>query len=82
MNQTCRFVVEMDMAPAFRAAMISSRSVISPPAMTGILLSVQIRRITLGISPGRTSMISGCTDSDCLRILSKAMESMAKNASR
>ena len=34
-NQTFRLVVDMEIAPAFSAAIMSSRSVIRPPAMTG-----------------------------------------------
>ena len=59
MNQTFWFVVDMEMAPAPKAAIISSLSVINPPAITGIRLWLQIFLITLGISPGRISIISG-----------------------
>ena len=58
-NQTSWLVVDIHTAPALSAAMISSLSAISPPAMTGVLLCVQILAMIFGMTPGSTSIISG-----------------------
>ena len=69
------------MAPADRAAITSSLSDISPPAMTGTFTSLHTLRITLGMSPGSISMMSGLATLICFSMFSKAMESNTKTRS-
>ena len=69
------------MAPADRAAITSSLSDISPPAMTGTFTSLHTLRITLGMSPGSISMMSGLATLICFSMFSNAMESSTKTLS-
>ena len=59
MYQVSYWVDDTLHAPALRAAIMSSLSVISPPAITGIVVDCENCLMTLGISPGRISIASG-----------------------
>lgn len=76
MNHILRLVDEIEITPASSNSIISSFSETSPPAMTGVEDSLQMRLTTLGISAGRISIKSGREDLICLSIFSYAMESM------
>ena len=59
MYQISLLAVDMAVEPASKLEMTSSLSVISPLAITDILVSWIILLITLGIIPGKISMAEG-----------------------
>lgn len=69
-NQMAGFVEDTLTAPAVNSDITSSLSATSPPAMTGVVESLQIFETTFGMSAGRISIKSGLAFFNCLSMFS------------